>query len=660
MLVPLLVGAILSALPLIFPQLGVLQWVLMIPMIAGVFALCRKPDCRLRTAYGYGFLTVYVFYVLMYHWFVNLYPLDFVGMDNASSAVVIAAGVLGLPILQAVLGGFVFLFFRLIERSGIFEKAPLLRPFVFASLWVVFEWSSTIGWTGVPWGRLALGQVECLPILQSASLFGSYFVSWLLLAVNGLLAFFVIYKKREVLCASLALSLFLANAAWGLIAQNTEPEKGDTLRVAVIQGNINSHEKWSENSFEITRNVYGELTRRAAAEGAELVVWPETAFPSVLTENSINGRFVSELARSTGVTLIVGALKVEEENDYNALYLIDPEGNFYDGFYAKRHLVPFGEYVPMRDVIMTLIPPLANLSALGDDLSPGEDEALFVTEEMTLGSLICFDSIYEELSLSSVREDSDCAPVVLRITGDKDKMAASAGLYSLTLRKTKAPEFERDAAVVVPAGPFKVKNSHTGKINTFYQNSSMAICLRDENGKDLWGVPFGKPICGCAHNVDYFANGKLQIAFGAGSSIYVIDRLGRYVGGFPVDLGKEILVGPDIYDFSGSRRYNAMVLHKDNTIDMYNLKGRKPEQWKGITAEETIKGLPQRLTLSGKDFWIVRTSIQTLIFPFYGGSPLTVFEGDEKIRPDAEIKIADASTVRFNCYDGKERTLKLK
>ena len=103
-----------------------------------------------------------------------------------------------------------------------------------------------------------------------------------------------------------------------------------------------------------------------------------------------------------------------------------------------------------------------------------------------------------------------------------------------------------------------------------------------------------------------------------------------------------------------------MVLHKDNTIDMYNLKGRKPEQWKGITAEETIKGLPQRLTLSGKDFWIVRTSIQTLIFPFYGGSPFTVFEGDEKIRPDAEIKIADASTVRFNCYDGKERTLKLK
>ena len=127
-----------------------------------------------------------------------------------------------------------------------------------------------------------------------------------------------------------------------------------------------------------------------------------------------------------------------------------------------------------------------------------------------------------------------------------------------------------------------------------------------------------------------------------------------------MDLGKEILLGPDVYDFSGSRRYNVMVLHKDNTVDMYNLKGRKPDQWKTITAGETIKALPQRLTLSGKDFWVVRTSIRTLIFPFYGGDPLTVFEGDAMIRPDSEIRVVDAQTVEFDCYDGKMRTLKIK
>ena len=197
-------------------------------------------------------------------------------------------------------------------------------------------------------------------------------------------------------------------------------------------------------------------------------------------------------------------------------------------------------------------------------------------------------------------------------------------------------------------------------MNTFYQNAQKSLCLRDENGKDLWGVPFGKDICGTACNIDYYANGKLQIIFGAGSQIYVIDRLGRYVSGFPLDLGKEILIGPDLYDFSGAKKYNIMVLHKDKTIEMYNLKGKKPEAWKGISLSETIKALPEKLEVGGKNYWVVRTSVQTLIYPFYGGEPLTTFEGDDKIRPDSEIKVVDDTSVQVSCYNGKSRTLKLK
>ena len=261
---------------------------------------------------------------------------------------------------------------------------------------------------------------------------------------------------------------------------------------------------------------------------------------------------------------------------------------------------------------------------------------------------------------ASLVGECDCYPAVFALTKDKKGMQASFHVHALTLQKTKAPSHERDTVVTVPTGPFKVKNSHTGKVNTFYQNSQKAICLRDENGKDLWGVPFGKPLCGTAHNVDYYANGKLQIIFGAGSSIYIIDRLGRYVNGFPVDLGKEIVLGPDVYDFSGARRYNIMVLHSDNTLQMYNLKGKKPEAWKGIAvADETIKALPERLTSGGKDFWVVRTSIQTLIFPFYGGEPLTVFDGDAKIRPDSEVTIVDGTSVQAVSYDGKTRTIRL-
>ena len=268
------------------------------------------------------------------------------------------------------------------------------------------------------------------------------------------------------------------------------------------------------------------------------------------------------------------------------------------------------------------------------------------------------EEVYE--AVKPLHEGAEYAPMVLYAYGKGDHVATDIVVHNLSLQRMKAPEFERDTVVTVPSGPFKVKNSGTGRINIFYQNPQGAICLKEEDGAGIWGVPFGKPLCGRASTVDYYANGKLQIIFGAEDKIYLIDRLGRFVTGFPLSLGKQILLGPDVYDFNGSRAYNIMVLHKDNTIEMYNLKGRKPASWKGITADETIKGLPERLEVGGKTFWIVRTSVQTLIFPFEGGNPLTVFEGQKMILPSSEITVIDDTSVKGECYDGKAVTVKVK
>ena len=184
----MLVGAALTALTLIFPKVGFLEWITLIPLFLGAFVYCGDERKSLWRTYWAGFLTVFIYYFVIYHWFLSLYPLDFVGMDNASSVVVVIAGWVGLSIFQAVPGGLIFLIFKLLERSGVLARTPILRPLVLSALWVVFEWSSTFGWTGVPWGRLCIGQSEYLPILQSASLLGPYFVSFLILLVNGLLA----------------------------------------------------------------------------------------------------------------------------------------------------------------------------------------------------------------------------------------------------------------------------------------------------------------------------------------------------------------------------------------------------------------------------------------------------------------------------------------
>ncbi len=262
--------------------------------------------------------------------------------------------------------------------------------------------------------------------------------------------------------------------------------------------------------------------------------------------------------------------------------------------------------------------------------------------------------------LKAIVGEPEYSPAVLYIGKDDDKKTINIDISSLTLSRTKAPKEGRDTVVFVPKGPFKVTNSHTGKINTFYQNKYKSLCLRDENGKDLWGIPFDKTICGTAHNIDVFANGKLQIIFGAGSSLYVVDRTGRYVQGFPLDLKKEICLGPDLYEVDG-KKY-VVVLHGDNTIEMYDLKGRKPSSWKTIDlSKETIKALPAKLAVGDKNYWIVRTSIQTLIYPFEGGKPITNFKDDSKIKSDSEVLVVEGeNAVEVDCYDGKRRTVKFK
>lgn len=421
----LLLGAALTAITLILPEIGLFEWVTLLPLLIGLWRLCEREDFLLRHAYFYGFLTTYVFYFFIYHWFINLYPLDFVGLSRPAAAVVVAAGWLGLPILQAVVGGLVFFLYRLFSKTSLSVRYPLLRPFVFAALWVMWEWMGTLTFAGVPWGRLALGQIKMLPMVQSASLLGSYFVTFLIVAVNALLAYMILYRRKMLVCGILAGSLFFSNLLFGSVRMLLPKAEKQTVRVAVLQGNIDSHEKWGYLSDQKTKEIYGEMTRQAAREGAELVVWPESAFPSDLSYNCWQKRFVRELAMECNVTIMVGAFYYDDGNNYNALFLVEPDGTFREEFYAKRRLVPFGEYVPMRDFFSFLIPPLAEISALDDDLAAGEGSALYDTEFGKIGSLICFDSIYEILTLQSVR---DGAEMIVLATNDS-WFYDSAGVY---------------------------------------------------------------------------------------------------------------------------------------------------------------------------------------------------------------------------------------
>ena len=178
-------------------------------------------------------------------------------------------------------------------------------------------------------------------------------------------------------------------------------------------------------------------------------------------------------------------------------------------------------------------------------------------------------------------------------------------------------EFVETVVIEVPKGPFTVSNFKTKKKNKLAQNPNKSVSLLDEKGKSQWTIPFSEPLCGYVSDVDLFGNGKIQFLFAAGSKFYILDRLGRFVGGYPAETGKDILLGPVVYD-----GYTAIVLHKDNTLGMYNLHGVTKEGWKGIAPEEQIAGLPELVQEKGKKAWKVPIPSGYIIYPYLGGEAI--------------------------------------
>ena len=249
------------------------------------------------------------------------------------------------------------------------------------------------------------------------------------------------------------------------------------------------------------------------------------------------------------------------------------------------------------------------------------------------------------------------SPVVLTIAKESGEIDLNLNVSRTEVTRTAAQEV--DNSVIVPKGPFKVRNTGDDRIYSLAQQDNGYITLSDDKGKGIWGIPFSGRMCGAVSSIDYYATNKYQYLFASGSKLYLLDKLGRFVKPFPVDLGKEILIGPEAYDFSGAHGYSVAVLHKDNTIGIYDLHGKSPASWKGITSKEKIKGLPELIRSGNKKYWVVRTSVQTLIFDFNGGEPLTGWTGGKMIRPDSKMEI-NGSSIGVTCYDGKKRNFKLK
>ena len=440
----LVFSGIIMALALVFPRIGFLSWIAMVPAAVILITMARDGDVSLRRMYGYGFLYFFSFYATGFHWFIALYPLSFIeGMGKLEALFVVFLATFGLGALQASFSALFGVLLAFVARRGIVSRHRCLLPVAAALMYGLFEWAQTFTWAGVPWSRLAIGQVESAVVLKSVSLFGPYFLGALIVCVNFFIAEFLLADEKKQKSVSLitATLIVAVNASIGAILVSVDRDSGRAVTVAAVQPNVSSRDPWGFNTTTETMQTLERLSLEASERGATLIVWPETVFPMDFDEGSPVYDFTVEIARRCGATIVVGAFSEGEELERNSLFFVSPDGEVSETVYSKRHLVPFGEFVPMRGFFEAVFPSLVALLMLDDDLEESKNSDIADTDAGKLGAIICFDSIYETLTVDSVRDGAELLVLATNDSWFLESAAVTMHSYQARLRAAETGRY---------------------------------------------------------------------------------------------------------------------------------------------------------------------------------------------------------------------------
>jgi apolipoprotein N-acyltransferase len=457
------------SLPLVFQPLslrevdpaGRLEALAWIGLVPALWALEGAP--RARVAFALGLAAGLAFFFAAIHW-VSHAMTAFGGLPASLSLLALTL----LVLYMAVHWGAAFaVSWKIRDALG----WPLWRhlPFV----WAASELSRNYLLTGFPWANLGYTQVRTLPVAQLASLTGVYGIAALVVLVNAIglevvrgLAARRVIPWRPVAGTALLLAAVVAHGALRLASVRREMAGAPTLRVGIVQPNINQavkNQAASRTDYVLSRLV--PPTLEADRAGVDLVAWPEAAYPGYPPPAVAS--FAPALPSLERAHLLLGTATAEWTRGLdgrrvprvtNSTFLLSP-GLAVLGKYTKHHLVPFGEYVPLPRLLRALglgqiVPTLAPVDA-GRELSvlttTGDDP-------VRLAPMICFDAIFPEINVAFGRKGPD---VLVNPTNDAWYGYSSGPYQFLAIVRMRAIEAKRSvirpayagvSAVILPTG----------------------------------------------------------------------------------------------------------------------------------------------------------------------------------------------------------------
>jgi apolipoprotein N-acyltransferase len=465
--------AVVSAILLIlsFPGFNfwILAWVAFIPLF---LALENQKPVK---AFLISYLTGFLFFLGTIYWLIHV---------SLPGMIIVVA-------YLALYFGFFGLIISLIPPRRRNSAAVVdERLFLIPAAWVALEWARSYVFTGFGWALLGYSQSRNLPIIQIADVTGAYGVSFIIVMFNA--AIFIAIKnfnskKESLIPAVMTAVLMAAVLGYGLFRLNNV-FTGEKLKVSVIQGNIPQEQKWDERFAEKIIEKYQTLTASSSAERPELIIWPETSVPGFIENERKLLEWVRSLAIAADAPLVVGAPRYEDvegrELYYNSAFLFLKDGSL-ARHYDKIHLVPFGEYVPLKHIfffVHRFAPrPIGDFVG-GQEFTvlrfpiersiKDKDSNWKLVKKVGFGCLICFEDIFPDLARSLVKNN---AGFLVNMTND-----AWFGRSSAAYQHAQASVFR-----AVENRVNVIRAANTG-LSCFIDQKGRIVSKISKEGKDLF------------------------------------------------------------------------------------------------------------------------------------------------------------------------------
>jgi apolipoprotein N-acyltransferase len=308
-----------------------------------------------------------------------------------------------------------------------------------APFWVTVELLRSYWISGFPWMLSGYALVPFTGLLQIVTLTGVYGLSFIATALNSAIAYGIVDRQYKWLLPSvvsaLGLSIFPAMTI-------SEPS-GEPINVRLVQTNIALDQPWHE---PVAGQLLDELESLSSADpgSTRLIVWPETPAPFYYKEDPDFRRRIQRIATSSNAYILLGYIDKVGEGPTNSAALVDPSGELISR-YDKMHLVPFGEYIPLKSLLFFA----ESLTRQVGDFRAGTDYTISTVDNHRFSTAICYESIFPNLVRQFVRRGAELLVV---ITNDGWFGESSAPFQHLRMGVVRAVENRR----------YEVRTANTG------------------------------------------------------------------------------------------------------------------------------------------------------------------------------------------------------